>query len=270
MENLKIILLVTILITQILIVIFPFLGKISDNRHNSPKRFTKLGYGLVLCCLVSLVASIMMIKISQDEEKDNKTELENALAERDSINQSKINFANKNLYDAFAKYGLKYDIAEKRISKLVKDSSRVNIINGANPFLYIETIEPKIKDKSIEFKIDVASKMATSYNVNVALDLIQLDSLTNQYSYLQKNFTLLAPNSEIAEGKSLVSSPSLSNPSKNIKYYIFNFHGEYEKSDGTKIKLKKFYMVDMSTKPPMFGEPGTPIIPDLQKFMSQK
>ena len=269
MNNIKIFLIIVVSLTQILIVIFPFLGKISDNRRKRFRRFTNLGYGLICCCILSLSASFMLIKISQDEEDFNKNALTKALIQRDSINQSKIDNANKNLYEAFAKYGLKYDIAEKRISKLVKDSARINIITGEKPLLIVTNIKTVLQANKIKFELTFSSKMATSYIVEIFCDGIQFDSIDNKYNYIKKNIEILNSNTQIPNDGSMVISQTLNNPNPNIKYYIFHIRGVYRQSDGKIIKLNKFYCVDMSKHKPQFGEPGSDMIKELYKFTKE-
>lgn len=263
----KIALIVIVLVTQILIIILPFLGKISDNRRSFSKKFTKLGYVLIVCCIFSLISSLLLVRISQNAEQKSKVELQKALFERDRINQHKIDLANKNLYDAFAKYGLKYDVAEKRISKLVKDSARINVINGEQPYLYVDEIKAIKKKNEIEFEITFASKMATSYNINTVVDFIKFDSITKKYDYIKRGLELITSNIDIPEGRTSTTTQIYKNVPPNIKYFIFHVRGTYEKSDAIKIKIDKLYMLDLTKKEFDFGEPNMITRKPLEKFI---
>jgi hypothetical protein len=129
----KILLTVIIAIMQTFIVTIPLKGKLSDNRHKFPKNFTKLGWMLITCCIVTMACTILVFIVTGKEEEKSKLTLSNQLKERDSLHQQriieagnryigKLDSSDKKTIEALAKYGLKYDTAEKRIEKLVRDS----------------------------------------------------------------------------------------------------------------------------------------------------
>ncbi len=129
---------IVIAVMQALIVIIPLKGKLSDNRYKFPRNFTKRGYLLISCCIVTMIATISVFFITEREERVNKTILTQQLKERDSIHQQKIveagrqyieelDKSNKNTVEALAKYGLHYDSLQNKVVRLIRDSSRTDI-----------------------------------------------------------------------------------------------------------------------------------------------
>ncbi|MEJ8816434.1 hypothetical protein [Lacibacter sp. H407] len=124
----KIILTIIIAIMQTLIVIIPLKGKLSDNTSKFTKNFTKLGWVLISCYIVTTFCTVIFFLVTDAEEEESKSSLFSQLQERDSIHQQRIieagksyteqlNSSNKNTIEALAKYGLKYDTAQKTIEK---------------------------------------------------------------------------------------------------------------------------------------------------------
>lgn len=268
MGIIKLFLVIIVLATQILVIVFPFIGKISDNRRRWRNRFTKLGYALLICCIISFISSLGLLNISQSEDEENQRKLRIALTERDSINQAKIDRANSNLFESFAKYGLKYDLAERRISRLIKDSSKVSYIIGDQPFLHLLNVEKVLKPnpKSVDFKMTLSSGKSTSYEIKLRFDLIEYDSLIGKYKYIQQNVKFIADGLDIGDGRTSTSIQHLNKISENTKFYFFHLKGSYQGSDGIRILMNKFYAIDMSVEKEYFGEPGPILTDELNKF----
>ena len=242
---------------QGLIAIIPLKGKLSDNRFDFPKNFTRLGYSLIVCCIITMICTILLFSKSEKEEDEYKTILKSELSTRDSIHQKRIDQANekyilkldsnnKNTIELLAKYGLKYDSSQKVIAKLVQDSSKRNItiINGDDPVLMFcsgSGIYDVIHRKdTLFFKIKLCSEKATS-----KIEELKVTTLGSKSNYLDpdpNNFKLLGKDKIIQDKYSQVESNSISEIEINyspVPYYSMIFvriYGTYYNSD----KSKKF------------------------------
>lgn len=183
----KLVLTIIISIMQVLIVLIPIKGKLKDNRYRFPKNFTSLGYLLISCCIITTLSTISIFIISENEEKNSKAELSSRLAERDSINQTKMNnvvsiysdkidSSNKITIEILAKYGLKYDSVQNRIEKLIKDSTKKNvtIIQENLPVINVCSENGIKLKKSYKDSFDLEINFCYNYspakiNINVAV-----------------------------------------------------------------------------------------------------
>ncbi len=268
---------------QTLIAIIPLKGKLSDNRFKFPKNFTKLGYSLICCCIITTICSILLFIKSEKDNDDSQNKLHSELSNRDSINQIKFDLAknqyiekldsnNKNTIELLAKYGLKYDSAAKRIEKLVKDSTnrQTTIINSEDPNFDLCKIQVEREtNDSLFFKMTFCSENATSYDIDFKLDLISKIGRTKPYFYLIKELQVMHPKSIINKGK----YSSLIMGIKNIKYcriYFFHIRGSYKKFDHKLIPLESIIAFDFDDPKPHFGPPNSIIYNEIVEFMSNK
>lgn len=221
---------------------------------------------IILLCLTIPLATwdyfnSISAKIESDKQADKKTR------ERDSINLIKNAKADSLLYNAFAKYGLKYDKAEQRISKLVKDSARVNIINSPNPDFGICSIKAKDTLNTLHFfEINFCSKIASSYNINITTDLISFDNYNNLY-YVRRNLPMLARDLKISKDDittfEMVEEKRLIN-----RAAIFHTTGSFKTDKGTLIPINQFTVYDFDQK--FFGSPKPKVYEKLLTFVSEK
>lgn len=105
------------------------------------------------------------VEISKRDSIANK--IQNS---RDSIAFIRLQESKRQTIDALAQYGLKYDTAQKRIEKLVKDSSRVMIVKGIEPLIKFCASSPIsfIKSNNTDsVTIKVCNEGAVSRNVTM-------------------------------------------------------------------------------------------------------
>lgn len=226
-----------------------------------------IGYFVVvlLCLTIPLAVWDYFNSVNQQYESEQKSDKK--ATERDSINLVKNAKADSLLYDAFAKYGLKYDKAEQRISKLISDSSKVTIISKEKPYLYISNIIAETTaEKVAVFKIYYNSAMAPSFNVKILVDVIQCDKTTKTFKYLTKNLESLRFGTDIPINEANIEKIQTTNYSEN-SMYIFNFHGTYEVSDGKEFKLNKSWAYDFTAKDGSFGEPSKTLLIPYNEFI---
>ncbi|HTE25354.1 hypothetical protein [Flavitalea sp.] len=115
-------------------------------RPESKYPLTKKGFILAMIFIFIIGLSIWQ-EVDDQHEKDktqkaNKLEITNrdSIANktqnyRDSIAFARLQESKRETIEALAQYGLKYDTAQKRIEKLVKDSSRILIVKGVEPLI---------------------------------------------------------------------------------------------------------------------------------------
>ncbi|MFT3796485.1 hypothetical protein [Flavobacterium sp.] len=240
LENQNFILQVIILIIQFFIVLIPFLGSkaLYDRRKRPLNRFSFRGYMLLILGILLIICTCLQIKITNKISFQNEVQLNKKLERRDSINQrenKKNDIATK---EALAKYNLEIqdslNNAQIRIRKIIKDSAKINVMNGDDPDFGICDIK-KIKDtlssKSVEIKI--CSNDAASEKITFAIDVI-VEVSPGKYQYIGKN---VLSNKNIFVGKNKSMSPEILIPNKITNQLIlFHMVGEYTKF-GTKKKF---------------------------------
>ncbi|HLD52082.1 MAG TPA: hypothetical protein VJA82_02150 [Sediminibacterium sp.] len=151
-----------LLIAQAFIVILPYQGKLTDNRKKFPKNFTRYGWVLISLSAFNILLTIWIFTISERENTQNALDLKKAVLETTNLASSnyekKLDSNNLKTIELLAKYGLKYDSAQKIISKLIIDSSRKTIIqNDVNPTL----------DFANDVGIQFVSRSKDSYDFNI-------------------------------------------------------------------------------------------------------
>jgi len=275
----KIVLTIIIAIMQALIVIIPLKGKLSDNRSKFPRNFTKLGYSLIVFCIITIICTILLFTTSEQEQKNTQKLLQTELKNRDSINQNKIDAANekyifkldssdKNTIKLLAQYGLKYDSSEKRIEKLVTDSANkhITIINSEDPIFNLCDVEVVNKNTdSITFKLIFCSRDATSYNIDFKLDFFSKIGRGDEYFYIYRNLKILPPNTNINKDK--FQSIEMGIKNFNTSAYFFHLRGTYKKFDGKLLILDNIVSFDFVDPKPHFGMPNAIEYEKIKKFI---
>lgn len=227
-----------------------------------------VGYFVVILLCITIPLAIWDYFNSINQQYESEQKADDKARERDSINLVKNAKADSLLYNAFAKYGLKYDKAEQKISKLISDSSKVTIISKEKPYLYISNIVAETNaDKVAVFKIYYTSAMAPSLNVKILLDVIQYDNESKIFKFLTKNLESLRLGTDIAINESNVEKIQAKNYSETYMY-LFNVHGTYEVSDGKELKINKTWAYDFKEdKDGNFGEPSKSLIIPYNEFI---
>ena len=246
---------------QTLIVIIPLKGKLSDNRTKFPKNFTKLGWFLISCCVVTTICTIIFFILTDREEEKGKLILSTQLQQRDSIHQQKIieagksytaklDSSNKNTIEALAKYGLKYDTAQKRIEKLVSDSSKRNItiIQGNDPVFGI------CSDKGIRIQekhgdtLDLVFSYCYKYSpANLKLSLYTVGAIGGQFILIGKMNNYFSKKNGLEIDGAFEDQLTVINGSKSSKLFFY-ITGTYTKQGNSKvINIDEVYSYDITS-----------------------
>jgi hypothetical protein len=256
-------------LVKILSVIVPLtiatIYAVKDFKKDSENKLNLTGYIVVILLIFSLFLGIWDYFNSIENDNKSEAKLQKALEKRDSISQIKNEKANKLLFESFAKYGLKYDLAKQEIEKLVKDSARINYITAEKPYFYIYAIE-KISSNhnNLKLKLTFTSK-STSYNIKTTLDLIEYDIISNKLNLIEKNYPTLAYGTEIPEKATSSIEIPFENISNKVQIIFFRLKGTYETSEKKKINVDKIYGYH---KTKGFVEPKTKFQNLVQEFIA--
>ena len=233
---------------QAFIVVIPLKGRLSDNRFKFPKNFTRLGYFLISCCLATIICTILLFNISEKEQAKSESKLAIQIHESDSIHQQRIVEAGKSYLDkldisniktitALAEYGLKYDTAQKRIERLVSDSTKKNtiIVQGNDPILGICTdkgikLEKKLGD-TLHFILTYCHKYSPA---NVKISLYALGEVGDKFKLISKteNYFSKASVLEVDGAFEIPTNVVNSTKSSTIFFYVIR---TFTKQGGDKI-----------------------------------
>jgi hypothetical protein len=214
---------------------------VKDFKKVSENKLNLAGYVVITLLIFSLFLGIWDYFNSIENENKSEAKIQKALEKRDSINQFKNEKANKLLFESFAKYGLKYDLAKQEIERLVKDSARINYITAEKPYFYIYAIEKiSSNNNNLKLKLTFTSK-STSYNIKTTLDLIEYDTISNKLNLIEKNYPTLAYGAEMPEKAVSSIEIPFENISNKVPIIFFRLKGTYENSEKKKIKVDKIY-----------------------------
>jgi len=214
---------------------------VKDFKKDSKNKLNLAGYIVITLLIFSFFLGIWDYFNSIEKEKRSDTNIQKALEKRDSINQLKNEKANKLLFESFAKYGLKYDLARQEIERLVKDSARINYVTAEKPYFYIYAIEKiSSNNNNLKLKLTFTSK-STSYNIKTTLDLIEYDTISNKLNLIEKNYPALAYGTEIPEKATSSIEIPFENISNKVPIIFLRLKGSYETSEKKKIKVDKIY-----------------------------
>lgn len=151
------------------------------------------------------------------------------------------------LYEAFAKYGLKYDQSQQKISRLIRDSAKTTIISADKPYLTVKNIK-LTQTSPMEIQFTIGSEMATSYKIKIRFDYVIFDSVNISYHKFIENFDLYE-GTEVDITKGYENTKIVTIPSyPNIKSHYFHIYGTYESSDGFVLPFEEYLYKD-SYKP---------------------
>lgn len=271
----KIILIALIAICQVFITIIPNKFKISDNRRKFPKDFTWTGWGLIILCSLTMISSVWLFLISDNEQNASQARLDTKLKTRDSLHEVSIKTLSKNysikvdssykkseetFITVTAKFGLHYDSVNQRLEKKI-DTSKVEI----QPDLSLRSsdgmILDSIKRNTYFLTIYLQSKDAVSKNIDVKMYVIGEDRSSNlilPFSYVNKNKL-------ISKGQ-WVGIP-VHFEAHDLQIINLYVKGHYTNYNGNKIhQIDEFYSCTTEKKG-SFGAPGNAYEAALRKFL---
>lgn len=180
--------------------------------------------------LFIMVTGITLASIVSVLQKFDSDESEKRLLEANKELQTKLDSSKNEIINRLAHYGFQYNESEKRIEKLVRDSSRViKIINGELPTLAVLTDDNSIGLTSSEIEnqilIHMKSQTAVAKHAMVLCSYAASREDTAIY-YFGGNFKL-ADDRDYPKDRSLYT-PLVIDDLKNCKTIIIWVRGTYQ------------------------------------------
>jgi len=243
-----------------------------DSKGNK-KKITAKAAAIIILTIVAFGLTLGIFLVTEDEELEYKK----GVAVADSVHRQQIiDLQNENYrkldssanttIEALAVYGLKYDTAQKRIEKLVKDSAnnKVQIINSPDPLFAVEDIQIERKLDTVWMKIAFTSFDASSYDLNVTLSSVSKDN-SNRLHLLAKGFNPFSSNQNLPkDGIYLVNLFHVDDSPYPSEYFTL-VTGTIKKSDGTIIPIDQMYS---KTHVAGFGNPYPAVERRIRNFIA--
>lgn len=245
------------------------------------RRFFLTKKGIILVLIFSFIIGVSIWQEVDDQNEkiaaktlsDNELKKKDSLAliqqsQRDSIAFNRLQKSKEETIKALAIYGLKYDESQKRIEKLVKDSSRsriTNIVQQNDPVVGVCTPDgiqlKKTETDNLFFNISLCYKYSP---LNLKVDLYAVSVFNGNWRLMGKlpNFIVKHSGMEIDGG--FTSQLVLTNR-LNVDKVFIRLTGTYERKDKKdKIILDEVYSYQISTSE--FGFAVDKIKDDIIKF----
>lgn len=252
-----------ILLFQFILVITPFIGSkaLYDTRRTTrPKlfRFSTKGWFFMSFGLLLIIISFLQIRISEKITKNEKDRVTRNDSIREIRNKNEILDTGFKTNKMLAQYGLKVDVKNNEIVKILKDPKQRTVTNnyGESPVLEITEIILDKKNDSEKLYITFKSFEGASYGINVKMDM--LTDIDNKMCFLAKNLPTLTDDSILPKDKLVYILLGLEkNRIEKFKYIYFKLYGYYKKEDGMKIFVEKYYSYDVMHPEQGLGLPTT-------------
>ncbi|MDR6761825.1 hypothetical protein J2Y38_002034 [Flavobacterium sp. 2755] len=233
---------------QLLILVIPFLGErpLFDLQRDFWNIFSKRGYAILFLGALLTYFTIKQSIVTKDLAVIDAQEVKDAEIKRDKYNQAKIDSASQKTNEMLAKYGFKVDSKNEEIVKILQDPNlkKLTIVNGESPLLSItDVIFDKENKNKLTFKI--RSFDASSYDLNLRLDIFGLTNNDKDFILLTKDFNLFGTVNIVNKDQSLELYKEF-NFIKSYNVLYFRLHGTYEKYDGTLIPIDNYAMLNKS------------------------
>ena len=208
LNKLKITLFVILAIIQVVIALLPSLGRLYHEENGvSSYKTTIWGKTLLVSSILGLLFTIGLYLYSENKEGENKQELKNELAKRDSLSHLEIEQSKNETIEALAKYGLKYDSAKKEIITFIKGSTNAKdekTVIGICPS-DIGIVTERISDKEIHLDIRFCNfGNNPAYKVNITAEVLVKKDETLQHNEFGKspyNLTISNQTTYVMKGK---------------------------------------------------------------------
>ena len=227
---------------QGLLLLIPFFGNITDKRRKGIKKIKRLGWYFIVSFVFSIACIITLSIITDHEDELKRIKFEDGLRKRDSANTAEIKFSDKQTIELLAKYGLEQSEYAQRIEKIVQDSTKktVKIYNGADPLLNLNITKCSNKTDTLKITYNFESLHATSYDINLKIDLLGYDDYRNYIFYIYKNIESLRLGSVLNANQKIEPELNLIFRAK-FNIYVLYVHGTYKKFDNKIITINDFY-----------------------------
>jgi hypothetical protein len=278
----KLFLTIAIAILQAFIVIIPLKGKLSDNRRKFPYNFTWKGYFLITSCILTIICTVFVLLMADKDEELSRINLTSQLRVRDSIYQNQIREAatkyedkldrsDKNIIELLAKYGLRYDSAQKAIAKLVKDSStkKITIIQENNPTISL-CIDKGIKVlKNQNDSLQLQFWFCYTHSpANISFDLRTLIVSNGKWEEVGNRINLVNRKESLDIDGSLEGNRLFISNSPYSKFYFYLI-GNYTNKNGTQsFRHNDAFVYDVNGEDLRLVKDN--IISEIEKFLKIK
>ena len=235
-------------------------GKLLDRRRKGIKIVTKRGWLIILLNLGIIILSVFQYFFNERDLKRKDAEATKKQTIRDSVLKSNYDsslYVLKNKFDTsnlktvttisqtLGKYGYLFDSAQKRLVKIISDSSKTKIIEQPDPILSICSFQgiklTKTENGLNYFDLLFCSEGAGSTGFNINIAILLSDSITsNNYFYFKDNLKL-QDHLQIAKDAAFVEHFNFSDKISFIFLYVY-VSGTYTNIDRSKrFKIDDIY-----------------------------
>ncbi|MFH6963183.1 hypothetical protein ACHRVK_12360 [Flavobacterium plurextorum] len=257
---------------QLLILVIPFLGErpLFDLTRDFWQIFSKRGYAILILGALLTYFTIKQNIVVKDLAIIEANEVKDAEIKRDRHNQAKIDSTYKKTNEMLAKYGLKVDSKNEEIVKILQDPNlkKLTIVNGESPLLSItDIIFDKENRSKATFKI--RSFDASSYDLNLRLDIFGLANNNQDFILLIKDFNLFGTVDIVKKDES-VNLYKEFNFVKSYNVLYFRLHGTYKKYDGTLIPIDNYTMLNKDISDGKLQIPNLESVNQIKKYLNIK
>jgi hypothetical protein len=244
-------------------------GTLSDLKYKKKwwKIITKRGWGAIVLTLSVIMLLVWQNYLSEktSDKKDEALKKEKEKSDSTVTNRIKagVDSNRKILFDdlsqALAKQGLGFDSNQKRIEKLVKDSSKIRVFEKEDPVLHLVTMAGKkgieiIKEDNGAFTIEIQilSSDAGSGGFEITYSILKANS-KDQIIYLGKR-SPLQYNKKLSANQASISPFIIPSDNYGKPEMIFVWaRGKYKNIDLSKtFQLDEVYYYNVNGN--TFGE----------------
>ncbi len=230
-------------------IIIPAKDIIIDPYGRGRSKFKPGGILLIIAVILLIILPIIQYQIQQKEEINRNAELkrgyDSSLAEIKKKFDSTSFKTDSLIADNLGKYGYKFDSANNRLEKIVRDSSKTRVLENIDPVLQliqipnvkVITVSP-VSENKIKVTIQFTSSDAGSSSFEIKLSSVAKDSLNNLFYFGLHN--PFENKNQISKDAHMESGFYIYNPKKFTQIYFW-IRGTYKNID----KSKQFYMDDV-------------------------
>lgn len=233
-------LLLILIISNLIASFISYWSSTFDLAHKDNEKFLKInakGWIYIVLTVVLIILAIFQYKIANSiaEKEQNERDSIVEMHYNTSIRNLRLSMdtSNKLLAQELGKYNLKYDYAQKRIEKLVRDSSKIIYVQPEDPTLILGSLEKEAltyDEKSKKYRFTISSESATSTDISLVVSHIASNDYKN-WQYLGGDLFLVSRT--ISKNRSMAYDLPR-DTSLNYRYWIQWIRGSYKNGDKTK------------------------------------
>lgn len=216
--------------------------KLIDRRRKGLKIITKTGWLVIALNFSIIILSVLQYFINENELTQKEIEANKNQTFRDSVLKSNYDsslYVLKNKFDTsnintvtaisqtLGKYGYLFDSAQKRLVKLIRDSSKTRVIETEDPVLSICSFKGinliKVEKGLNFFDLLYCSEGAGSTGFNVRTSIVLSDSIPSNNLFYFKDNLILSYELQISKDAAYVQHFNFSDKIKfNLLYVYLN------------------------------------------------